>query len=152
MERMPRPVALAPVRPGRRNDTVSTSLDAAHGQTASARKPARKKKVHHPDWDSESATPTPPGGVGRKLFGSGNVEGPRPLLWKTARNWSHDESDQGLAPSATSSIRIDDRLMSRWSRVASRPQCRSRDLTTARLAAFHSTQKKTGIVIPLSIR
>merc|ERR1711911_70054 len=87
-------------RPGRRKETVRTSLDAAHGQTASGRSP---------------------------------------LLVKTAKNWSHDESDQGLAPSATSSIRSDERLISRWSRVASRPQCKSRDLTTARLAVSNTS-------------
>ena len=74
IERMPLPVALAPVRPGRRNETVSTSLEAAHGQTASGRSP---------------------------------------LLVNTAKNWSHDDKDHGLAPSATKSIRSDDRLMSR---------------------------------------
>lgn len=55
----------------------------------------------------------------------------KPLLWNTERNWSQEESDQGLAPSATSSIRSELRLISLWSRVANSPQCRSRDLTIA---------------------
>lgn len=38
---------------------------------------------------------------------------------------------QGLAPSATNSIRKVDKFTSRWSDCASTPQCKSRDLTTA---------------------
>jgi hypothetical protein len=30
------------------------------------------------------------------------ASGRRPLAWKTLRNWSHEDSDHGLAPSATS--------------------------------------------------
>lgn len=63
------------------------------------------------------------------------ASGLRPLDWNTLRNWSQDDSDHGLAPSPTSSSRRELRLMSLWSLVASRPQWRSLDLTTATLAA-----------------
>lgn len=62
------------------------------------------------------------------------ASGLRPFDWNTLRNWSHELRDHGLAPSATSSSRREERLMSLWSLVASRPQCRSRDLTMAILA------------------
>lgn len=63
------------------------------------------------------------------------ASGRSPLAWNTLRNWSHDDSDHGLAPSATRSNRSDDKLTSLWSLVANNPQCRSRDFTTATLAA-----------------
>ena len=62
------------------------------------------------------------------------ASGLSPLDWNTERNWSQELRDQGLAPSATSSSRRDPRFRSRWSLVASRPQCRSRDLQMAILA------------------
>lgn len=52
---------------------------------------------------------------------------------------SLDENQQvdshGLAPSATTSMRSELRLMSLWSLWASRDQCMSLDLTTATRAA-----------------
>lgn len=62
------------------------------------------------------------------------ASGRSPLLWKTAKNWSQEESDQGFAPSATKRSRSDCRFTSLWSLVASKPQWRSRDLTIAILA------------------
>lgn len=62
------------------------------------------------------------------------ASGRRPLEWNVDANWSQEDSDQGLAPSATKIDFKDDKLMSLWSLVANRPQCKSRDLTRANFA------------------
>ena len=55
----------------------------------------------------------------------------KPFVWNTSRNVSQEDNDQGFAPSATSRMRRLDKLMSLWSFCVIRPQCMSRDLTSA---------------------
>lgn len=54
-------------------------------------------------------------------------------------NTLHDS--QGFEPSATTSIRSELRLMSRWSRWATRAQCMSLDFTHATLAGRPETDQ-----------
>lgn len=62
------------------------------------------------------------------------ASGRKPLFWNTERNWSHEERDQGFAPSDTRRSLKEAKLISRWSLVANSPQWRSLDLTMAMLA------------------
>lgn len=65
------------------------------------------------------------------------------------------QSLHGFAPSATISIRSEERLMSLWSRCATNAQCMSLDFTQATFAAatmrndWHTTEKLDSCVIDL---
>lgn len=72
------------------------------------------------------------------------ASGRSPLGWKTLKNWSQEDNDQGLAPSPINSSLNDDNVMSLWSLVAKSPQCRSRDLTIVTVAV--STKIKNLVI------
>lgn len=118
--------------------TVMASGEVAQGQITSGFSPW--------DWNTfrkASQEDTDPGTKGEDAWKSASVSGfgilhPVSAVWKEPvlqNDKGHVKYSQGLAPSATISIRNDAKLVSLCSRWAIMAQCRSRHFTKAKRAA-----------------